>query len=153
MIRLLATLVVLAATAGAAACARTHVLPPTPPATLLGRWIDDYGNTFAITRDTWAQAPHGMYDIVEWLTGDRALIARRGPTPTDARTIWLRIDWMALDQMPPWEWGFCLTAWEAPTREAAQLTKPADRTTPRTGCGGHPFSRMKRDIAAVGREP
>lgn len=151
MIRLLATLVVLGATAGANACARTYVSPPTAPATLLGRWTDDYGNPFAITRDTWAQAPHGRYDIVEWITSDRALIARRRPTASDPRTLWLRIDWMTFDGMPPWQWGFCLTAWEAPTREAAERTKPADRTTPRTGCGGHPFSRMKRDTAAISR--
>ena len=144
MIRLLLGLALLITTAESSVTAQTPRDSVLPPAALVGRWTDDYGNAFEISPETWLQAPHGRYHVVSWMNSERVVIAQRDPTSTESRTLWLRIDWMTFDGMPPWQWGFCLTAWEAPTRDAAERTKPADRTTPRTGCGGHPFSRMRR---------
>ncbi|CAN5907988.1 hypothetical protein BH11GEM2_BH11GEM2_35000 [soil metagenome] len=57
--------------------------------------------------------------------------------------LWSRIDWIRLE-MAPYEWAFCLSAYAAPTQEAALATTTARRDAPRTGCNGHPFSRMRR---------
>lgn len=57
--------------------------------------------------------------------------------------LWTRIDWLPLRGMSPWEWGFCLSAYKAVSAAAAESTRVARRETPRTGCNGHPFSRMR----------
>lgn len=35
-------------------------------------------------------------------------------------------------------------AYDAPSREAALQVPPSRRASPRTGCNGYPFSRMRR---------
>ena len=39
-----------------------------------------------------------------------------------------------------------LTAYEAPTADSAEATRTARPETPRTGCNGYPYSRMKRAV-------
>ncbi|HTD94098.1 MAG TPA: hypothetical protein VK644_09810 [Chitinophagaceae bacterium] len=46
--------------------------------------------------------------------------------------------------MAPFEWGFCLTVYNAKSDSLATQATPADRNHPRKGCNGYPFSRMKR---------
>ena len=72
------------------------------------------------------------------------LIDRNDTANTHAPGLWTRIDWVRLGGMEPYTWAFCLTAYDAPTRTAAEATPAADRATPRTGCTGYPFSRMRR---------
>ena len=74
----------------------------------------------------------------------QTLIAQNDSANAYAPGLWTRIDWVRLDGMAPYTWAFCLTAYDAPTRAAAEATPPADRATPRTGCNGYPFSRMRR---------
>ena len=140
-----ATIATLVATAILAALPRAGQAQrePLPPAAIFGSWIDDYGNGFEVDSISFWQKPAAKYAVVSWHPADQFLIARRDPTTADSRTLWLRVDWMKLDGMPPWQWAFCFTAWNALTREAAEKTIPADRSTPRTGCGGYPFSRMR----------
>lgn len=57
---------------------------------------------------------------------------------------WTRIDWAPLSGMAPYTWAFCLSAYDAATAGAAEATQTARRDNLRTGCGGFPFSRMKR---------
>ena len=38
---------------------------------------------------------------------------------------------------------FCISAYKEPTIESAEAVKVVDRATPKTGCNGYPFSRMK----------
>ena len=132
-----------------AGCALRPALPPAPvpvrPAPdLLGTFADDYGNAYAITPETWTQLPHGRFHIVHRDDAAQTLIARNDTANAHAPGLWTRIDWVRLDGMAPYTWAFCLTAYEAPTRAAAEATPAADRATPRTGCNGHPFSRMRR---------
>lgn len=115
------------------------------PATLLGSFTDDYGNRFRISDSLFEQLPHGRFIIVEWNLPGQYFIARNDPANPSAGGKWTRVDWIPLAGMPPWTWGFCMTAYDAPTRAAAVATAPPNRGTPRTGCGGHPFSRMARD--------
>lgn len=114
-----------------------------PPTELpLGRFADDYGITYSIRDSTWSQQPGSAYQIVETLEGELGLILKQPATDSTAAQ-WTRVDWMLLDDMDPWEWAYCYSGWDLPSLEAAFDTPPADRTTPLTGCGGYPFSRMR----------
>lgn len=131
----------------AVACARPSTSPAPeamPPALVLGEFQDDYGNRFSITTSEWFHQPHSRYHIVRWNPEQQYAIAQNDSSNRGQPNRWTRIDWMVLPGMPPWEWGFCLTAYDAPTAAAAEATPPPDRDTPKTGCNGFPFSRMRR---------
>jgi hypothetical protein len=131
---------VLASNAGSAQA----VPPVAPPPELLGDFVDDYGISFHISDTLFLQRPRARYRIIEWNVAGRFLIAQNAAdNPSDAG-LWTRIDWMPFTGMAPYAWGFCLTAYKAPSAAAARATPPADRSTPRTGCNGFPFSRMRR---------
>jgi hypothetical protein len=114
-----------------------------PEGVMRGAFLDDYGNRFEISDTLFAQQPHGRFHIVEWHVRDQFVVARNDDANPSDGGRWTRIDWMRFDGMAPYTWGFCLTAYKAPTREAARATAAADRSTPRTGCNGYPFSRMR----------
>ncbi len=117
---------------------------PTPTAIeLLGRWTDDYGNAFRITDSLFEQLPSSRYHIVEWNLAERYFVARNDAANKGDAGKWTRVDWTRFEGMAPFTWGFCFTAYRAATQEKARATPPADRETPRTGCNGFPFSRMK----------
>jgi hypothetical protein len=118
--------------------------PVEPPAMLLGTFTDDYGYQYRITRETFEMLPRTRYRIVAWDSAGHYLIARADSTAARPGGLWLRIDWMELPAMAPYTWAYCFTAYDAPTADSARATPSADRSAPRTGCGGHPFSRMKR---------
>ena len=65
--------------------------------------------------------------IVEWHVAEQYLIAQNAPDDPTAPGRWTRIDWVELDGMPPFRWGFCLTEYQAPSRDAARATPPASR--------------------------
>lgn len=116
----------------------------TIPQELLGTFRDDYGSAYRVSESLFEHLPRAKYHIVEWHVAERYLIARNGADNVQDAGLWTRIDWMELTGMAPYTWGFCLTAFKAPTVDAARTTPAADRRTPRTGCGGFPFSRMQR---------
>ena len=115
-------------------------------ATVIGEFSDDYSGRFSISDTLWFQRPRNRFRIVEWHDDEQFLIAQNAPDDPSAPNLWTRIDWMTLDDMPPFAWGFCLTAYRAPTRLAARETRAADRAAPRTGCNGFPFTRMQQMI-------
>lgn len=135
------------------ACSLTPVpaVAPTPgapgrslPAPLLGEFEDDYGNRYTITATTWRQHPRTVFHVATIEPAAMYLIARNDAgNPADPER-WTRIDWLPLTGMAPWDWGFCYSAYDAPSAAAAAAVQVARRDTPRTGCNGHPFSRMKR---------
>jgi hypothetical protein len=104
---------------------------------------DDYDNASAVSTARFDQLPSGRFHIVEWHVTERYFIARNDAANPSDPGLWTRIDWMPLEGMPPYTWAFCMTAYKAPTRAAARATAPPDRTVPRTGCNGYPFSRMR----------
>ncbi len=129
-----------------AAC---HSAPPvvspsatTPPALVIGSFTDDYGTRHVVSDSLWQHGTRNRYHIVQWNAAGQYLIAQNDSSNSAEKGRWSRIDWMPLEGMSPWTWGFCLTAWDAPSRAAAEATPGANRAAPRTGCGGHPFSRM-----------
>lgn len=132
---------------GVTACGHSTVPNPSPappPAQLIGDFGDDYGDEFTVTPTLWTHHPQSRYHIVLWNPAGQYLIARNDSTNPSAKGKWTRIDWMTFSGMPPYEWGFCYSAYDAPTVAAAESTHVVTRETPRTGCNGHPFSRMRR---------
>jgi hypothetical protein len=120
----------------------------SPPAFMLGTFRDDYGGTHVVSADWWQQGGYrdtaDRYRIVKWAVSARYLIAENAATNASAPGKWTRIDWVPLDEsMAPWTWAFCFSAFDAPTREKAAAAS-ANQAAPRTGCNGHPFSRMTR---------
>jgi hypothetical protein len=116
----------------------------TPPSLVLGVFQDDYDGSHAVTPTMWAQGASARYHITRWVPMQQYLIARNDSANASDGGKWTRIDWMPLTGMPPYEWAFCFSAYNAPTAAAAESTMVANRDTPRTGCNGFPFSRMRR---------
>jgi hypothetical protein len=140
--------ILLAALLACAPSPTTGVAVVAPPAFVVGSFQDDYQNQFEISASAWVQMPHGRFRITKWVPEHSYLIAQNDSADRHAPGLWTRIDWVKLDGMAPWEWAFCLSAYEAPTADSAEATKVARPDTPRTGCNGYPYSRMKRVATA-----
>ncbi len=132
----------MAVLAGCASAPATRV-SDSPPPEILGAFEDDYGSSYRIDRGAWHHGSHSTYEVVEWNAAEQYLVARNAPRNRSDAGLWTRIDWMPLEGMSPYTWAYCLSAYNAPTQAAAAATRIADRSVPRTGCNGHPFSRMK----------
>ncbi|NNE70415.1 MAG: VCBS repeat-containing protein [Rhodothermales bacterium] len=116
---------------------------PIAAQSIFGAFEDDYGSRYVISETEWLHEGYARYLIQEVNTEEQYVIARNHDDNPSGGGLWSRIDWMQLEGMPPYEWAYCLTAFEAGSKQEAQSTPAANRATPRTGCGGHPFSRMK----------
>jgi hypothetical protein len=114
------------------------------PDFLLGRWEDDYEINYMLTSTLWTQFPNSSYQVLKWNTPGEYLIAQNASSNPSGGGLWTRIDWMKLNDMAPYEWAFCISAYEEITPYTADLVTIADRSNPKSGCNGHPFSRMKR---------
>lgn len=114
---------------------------------MLGEFVDDYDSRHIISRRLWMHDAAARYHVVAWVPDERYLIARNDPgNPSDGGK-WTRIDWLELSGMEPYRWAFCMSAYAAPSRAAAEQTEVADRSQPRHGCNGFPFSRMAREAS------
>lgn len=133
---------------GALACAERPSPPAveSPPALLLGDFVDDYGIRYTIKTDGWVQHPDARYDLRVWHSRDQFIVAQNDSGNTSDGGLWTRIDWIVLVDSGEYEWAFCYAAYQAPTQEDAVMAKRTERDTPRTGCNGFPFSRMKRVV-------
>ena len=109
-----------------------------------GSFKDDYGIRYTINDTLWTQHPKTNYHILKWNVQEQYLIAKNGSTNPSEAGLYTRIDYMTFENMEPYLWGFCLTAYNAPSANAAEAVAPADRKNPRKGCNGFPFSRMKK---------
>ena len=113
------------------------------PAALLGRFEDDYGSRHEVSDSLWRHGSRASYRIVRWDSAGRFLVAQNDAgNPSDGGR-WTRIDWIPLEGMAPYTWAFCMSAYDAPTADSAARVTIADRSTPRTGCNGFPFTRMR----------
>ncbi|MBA2291865.1 MAG: hypothetical protein H0W15_05340 [Gemmatimonadales bacterium] len=143
----LASRAVLAALASlvAAGCAlkpRTAITSRAP-AIVRGAFVDDYGQLYTIDDSMWQQGQAARYHVVRWDATGKFAIAQNDPAnPTDGNR-WTRIDWIELPQQAPYTWGYCYTAYQAASAAAALAAPPVGRETPRTGCNGFPFTRMR----------
>jgi hypothetical protein len=113
-----------------------------PPAAILGAFTDDYEGRYTISPTLWTHGSRARYHILKWNVAEQYAIARNDDNNPGEMGLFSRFDWMPLD-MAPFTWAFCMTAFKAPSADSAERTIPAKRESPRTGCGGFPFSRMK----------
>ncbi len=120
------------------------VITDSIPVMFRGSFMDDYSIGYTITDTLWTQHPNIKYHIIAWDTAAQYLLARNDDKNPSERGLYTRIDYMRFSGMEPFLWGFCLTTYNAKSIEEARTKARADRENPRKGCGGYPFSRMKR---------
>jgi len=109
-----------------------------------GNFTDDYGIRYSISDTLWTQHPGIKYHIIRWNYKEQYFIARNDKNNPSEGGLYTRIDYMLFQNMEPFKWGFCLTVYNAATDKDAATKAQADRQNPKIGCGGYPFSRMKR---------
>ena len=114
------------------------------PSLLKGDFTDDYRIRYSISDSLWIQFPNTKFHIIKWNLDEQYLVAKNDMENPGDGGLYTRIDFMQFKGMPPFEWGFCLTAYNAKDSDSAEKTAAADRSNPKKGCGGFPFSRMKR---------
>lgn len=128
-------------------CGCTQIFAQTAktklPAFMLGSFTDDYNITYAINDSLWTQNPRTKYHILKIDTAKQYLICKNDHANKGDANKYTRIDFITFNNMEPFHWGFCLTAYNAETDKIAEETAAADRANPRKGCNGYPFSRMK----------
>lgn len=129
-------------TAGKNSNTLSHIVPSK----LLGNFEDDYGITYTINDSVWTQHPGMKYHLLKYDSEEQYFIAKNDNNNPGETGLYTRIDIMYFTNMEPWRWGFCLTAYKAKTFEEAVSTQSADRNNPKKGCGGFPFSRMKKEM-------
>jgi hypothetical protein len=120
-----------------------HLTDPLP-SMIMGNFMDDYNIKYAITDSLWTQKPGTKYWIINHNAAEQYLIVRNDEGNASEGGFYSRIDYMPFQNMAPYQWGFCLTTYDAKTPEEARTKAKADRSNPRKGCNGFPFSRMKR---------
>ena len=109
----------------------------TPPY-LLGDFKDDYDIKYTISDSTWIMYPDFQLDI---LTIDSIEMFVLGYDQSDST--YTRIDFMKFQNQGDYTWGFCYTSYGKKDPSDALSGNSANRDTPKTGCNGFPFSRMK----------
>lgn len=110
---------------------------------LTGNFTDDYGIKYSISDSLWIQHPGTKYHILKWDREKQYIIARNDAQNKSDGNKYTRIDYMMFQDMEPYQWGFCLSAYKAETDKDAEKMAVADRQNPKKGCNGYPFSRMK----------
>ena len=105
--------------------------------------VDDYGIRYTINATDWIQHPQNKYHILEWNFEENYLIAQNDSANFDEKNLFTRIDFMQFQNMEPFIWGYCLTAFDANSIDDLRSLSSADRNNPKEGCSGYPFSRMK----------
>ena len=114
-----------------------------PPA-FRGHFEDDYGIRYMISPKLFLQEPGVKYHILKWNLNEKYIIAKNDEANPSEKGLYTRIDYMEFVNMKPYNWGFCLTAYKAVNAYEAERFAAADRLNPMKGCGGFPFSRLKR---------
>lgn len=113
------------------------------PTWIKGNFTDDYNIKYTITDSQWFQKPNARYQILQHNAAEQYLLVRNDERNASEGGLYSRIDYLSFQQMAPYTWGFCLTTYDAKTLEEARTKAKADRSNPRKGCNGFPFSRMK----------
>jgi hypothetical protein len=113
------------------------------PEFLIGQFTDDYNIEYELTEDLFILKPNNKFHILTWNTEEMYFIAQNDSSNAYDPNLYSKIDWVKFDEMEPFIWGFCISAYNAPTADSAKAVDIADRSAPKTGCNGYPFSRMR----------
>ena len=78
---------VVAWTAATVGCAGKHAptAMPSPPALVVGEFVDDYGSRYTITAKEWFHQPAIRYRVVKWNLEEHGTSSRRTLLPTPGR--------------------------------------------------------------------
>ena len=117
---------------------------PKLPPFIKGLFADDYGLRYTISDTVFSMDGVGKYHIKEWNEAGQYLLVQNDSSNKAEKGLYSRIDYMSFSGMEPFKWGYCLIVYDAPDTAAARRVTAADRTNPKKGCNGYPFSRMKR---------
>ena len=109
-----------------------------------GNFTDDYGIKYSINDSLWTQLPLIKYHIIRWNKKEQYFVTRNDSENPTEPGLYTRIDYMPLNNMKPYLWGFCLTVYNAVSDSIAESAAAPDRKNPKKGCNGFPFSRMKK---------
>lgn len=135
---------IIAITFAQCATTKNSTTSPNIPADIKGNFKDDYDIAYTINDSVWIQHPNIKYHIISYNSQAQCFLVRNdAKNPTEAG-LYSRIDIMRFQNMEPFRWGFCLTKYDARSEKEALNAASADRSNPKKGCGGYPFSRMKR---------
>ncbi len=115
------------------------------PVLLSGNFTDDYDIQYSINDSLCIQYPNSKYHIISCDTIAKYILAKNDANNPGDTGLYTRIDYMYLQNMKPYKWGFCLTVYNAATLAEAKNKAAADRNNPMKGCNGYPFSRMKKE--------
>lgn len=115
------------------------------PVLLSGNFTDDYDIQYSISDSLWIQFPNTKYHIIAADSTAQYILAKNDSNNLGDAGLYTRIDYMYFQNMKPYNWGFCLTSYNAATLEEAKNKAAADRNDPMKGCNGYPFSRMKKE--------
>lgn len=113
------------------------------PEYIIGDFQDDYNIEYQLSEKLFIMKPSSRFHIIFWNKSEQYFIAKNDSLNSYDANLYSRIDWMKLDDMKPFEWAFCLSAYNAVSPDSAKSVQIADRSNPKTGCNGYPFSRMK----------
>jgi hypothetical protein len=122
-----------------------HTAAADLPGWMEGKFTDDYGIRYTVSDTLFHQHPSARYHILEWNASSQYLLVKNDESNPTEKGLYSRIDYMQFKGMEPYTWGFCLTVYNAPDTATARKAAAANRDEPRKGCGGFPFSRMKRE--------
>jgi hypothetical protein len=114
------------------------------PDFLIGRFRDDYGITYTITQQYFLQEPSWKYHIIRYDSAGMFLLARNDKDNDWEPGKYSRIDFVLLNDSKTYPWGYCITTFDANSAAEAETKARANRNDLKKGCGGYPFSRMKR---------
>lgn len=114
------------------------------PEWLKGNFADDYGIRYTITDSVFYMYPSAKYRILDWNEKEEFILARNDSSNKTGKGLFTRIDLMKFAGMEPYQWGYCFSVYDAKAIDSAMIIKQADRSNPKRGCNGFPFSRMKR---------
>lgn len=116
----------------------------TIPEFLIGQFEDDYELRYTITDSLFKMEERTKIHITEWNFEEQYFIGQNDSLNQYDPLLYSRIDWTTFENMQPFEWGFCMSAYNAISIDSAVAVSTTNREVPKTGCNGHPFSRMKR---------
>jgi len=116
----------------------------TIPGWMKGRFSDDYGNNYTISDSLFFMEPKAKYHIIRWDSSGQFILTHNNENNPSEKGLYTRIDYMQFPGIKPFEWGFCLTVYDAVDTLSAVAAPQAKREIPQKGCNGFPFSRMKR---------
>ncbi len=114
------------------------------PSFLIGSFEDDYSVSYIISDSLFVMEDHTKIHILEWNMEEQYFVGQNDSLNPYDPLLYSRIDWIEFEGMAPFEWGFCMSAYKEVSLDSAIAVTSANRETPKTGCSGYPFSRIKK---------